>query len=170
MLTYLYNIKTQRKNFLNFSEPLGVIPWLIKSQILGNFEVQSPFVSYTQCMRLGVVISMCLNMYLPLEMESSRNSILGNVSNPDGGSEVSPVANIKTSSTDTAAWSSAKKRHFHLGNVFSQLVMKNMSDLQTFIVKEIVCPVAQSLTFFKSPVTPWWTEVRFEESLKFKSS
>lgn len=35
--------------------------------------------------------------------ESSRNSIFGDGSNPDGGSEVSPVANMKTSSTDTAA-------------------------------------------------------------------
>ena len=42
--------------------------------------------------------------------ESSRNSILSDGSNSDGGSEFSPVANIKTSSTDTAASPPAKKK------------------------------------------------------------
>lgn len=43
--------------------------------------------------------------------ESSRNFICGSGSKPDGGSEDSPVTNIKTYSTDTAAWPSAKKNN-----------------------------------------------------------
>lgn len=86
---------------------------------------------------------------------NGESSILGNGSNPDGGSEVSPVANIKTSSTDTAVWPSAKKKCSDTSwqCVFSTSY-KKMSDLQTFTVKEIVRPVVQSLTFFRSPVTP----------------
>lgn len=40
--------------------------------------------------------------------ESSRNCRLGSGSNPEGGSDVSPVANIRTSPTDTAVCDSAK--------------------------------------------------------------
>lgn len=39
---------------------------------------------------------------------SSRNYIRGNGSKPDGRSDISPVANIKTFSTDTAAWPPAR--------------------------------------------------------------
>lgn len=58
--------------------------------------------------------------------ESSRNSICGNGSNPEGGSDVSPVANIKTSSTETAASPSAKTFFFQLyhGNVVFQVITK----------------------------------------------
>lgn len=43
--------------------------------------------------------------------ELSRNCIFGGGSKLDGGSEDSLVANIKTPSTDTAAWPSAKKNN-----------------------------------------------------------
>lgn len=53
--------------------------------------------------------------------ESSRNSTCGIGSMPEGGSDVSPVANIKTSVTDTAALPSAKKKKLNVkiyhGNV-----------------------------------------------------
>ena len=88
---------------------------------------------------------MCLNMSLPLGMESQLRT-----------SKLPPQ-------TQQPHLLQRKNVPQH-GNVFSQLVVKNMSDLQTFTVKEIVRPVAQRFTFFKSPVTPWWTEVRFEES------
>jgi len=60
--------------------------------------------------------------------ESSRKCSFGSGSNPEGGSDVSPVANIKTSSIDTAAWPSVKnvedvfQIQFYI--VFSQVVVK----------------------------------------------
>ncbi len=68
--------------------------------------------------------------------EPSRNSILGSGFNPDGASEVSPVANIKTSSTDTAAWSSAKKNCSDTSwRCVFKTSYKKMNDLQTFTIK-----------------------------------
>lgn len=52
-----------------------------------------------------------VHVFAIVNAESSRNSICGSGSKPDGGSEDSPVANIKISSTDTAAWPSAKKNN-----------------------------------------------------------
>ena len=104
-------------------------------------------------------------MYLPLGMESHPGTLFL-VMVPIQMGEVNSVLPPQTRQPHLLQ----RKNVQHHGNVFSQLVMKNMSNLQTFTVKELVRPVAQSVTLFKSPVAPWWTEVRLEESLRFQSS
>ena len=83
------------------------------------------------------------NMYLPLGMESHPGTLFL-VMVPIQMGEVNSVQ-LRTSKLPPQTRQPhllQRKNVQHHGNVFSQLVMKNMSDLQTFTVKELVRPVA----------------------------
>lgn len=65
--------------------------------------------------------------------ESSRNSICGNDSKPDGGRDLSPIVNIKTSSTYTAASPSANKKGSDIRVILQVFYIYNSSPVRLIL-------------------------------------
>lgn len=92
-----------------------------------HFEFQSPFVTETQCMNLGVVISVCLNMCLPLGMDSHSGTLFVAMVPSQMGEVKSAQLQALKHPPETQQPGLLQRIIFqiHLGDMFSQLVIKN---------------------------------------------